>query len=226
MRVIPKTAAKKISFIKSHIEAWTEHAEELGLTEDELAQINSRLAAAQEAFKAQRMAQQAARSATLRFHETTAALAKVAAAAVLKIRATARGTDDDLIYAMASLPVPKKGSPIGAPGKPVAFNVELRELGQLVLKWTCKNPRNSEGTMYEIRRSIDGGEFTFLDVVGKKRFTDSTLPAGAKTAMYRVTAFRSTRRGAPGEHEVRLGVSRQHAELIAMSERPMKRRAA
>lgn len=225
MRVIPKTAAKKISFIRSHLAAWTAHAEELGLSADEIAELNARLAAAQQAFDSQRAAQLAARSATLAFHGAAAALAKVGASAVLKIRATARGKDPRKIYPLASLPVPKKGSPIGAPGRPDDFHVQLRELGQLLLKWKCKHPRNSEGTVYEIWRSIDGGEFTFLNVTGKKRYTDSTLPAGAKTATYRVTAMRSTRRGKAGGHVVNLGVSPANVQMIAQSER-INRKAA
>ena len=73
------------------------------------------------------------------------------------------------------------------------------------MRWKCKNPANAEGTVYELFRSIDGGPMVFLVVTGKKKFTDETLPAGAVSAMYRVTAVRSTKRGPAGTYLVNFG---------------------
>ena len=89
----------------------------------------------------------------------------------------------------------------------------LTALGQVRLAWKCKNPRNSEGTIYEVRRKLhragepDFGPLDFLASTGKKRFTDSTVPAGTATILYEVTAVRSTRRGPVATHLVQLGVT-------------------
>ena len=62
--------------------------------------------------------------------------------------------------------------------------------------------------MYEVFRSIDRGPLEYLAVVGKKKFTDETLPAGAASVIYRVTALRSTQRGPAAFHLVNFGAAR------------------
>jgi len=47
---------------------------------------------------------------------------------------------------------------------------------------------------------------TFLGVTGTRRFLDATLPAGSATALYRITAVRSTTRGEPALFVINLGV--------------------
>ncbi len=68
MRVIPKTPAKKISFFQALLAPWAEHADTIGLSAEEVADINVKLDAAKAALQAQQMAQNAAQSATLAFH--------------------------------------------------------------------------------------------------------------------------------------------------------------
>ena len=205
MRVIPKSPTKKIRFYQSRIAKWAENYSLIGLDAGEVADIEAKLLAAREARQAQQIAQQAARSATQAFHQAADALARVGGSAVLKVRSKATRTDDTKVYALAWLSPPKKASPIDAPGQPTRFKVELDAVGQITLRWKCKHPANAEGTMYELFRSIDGGPLTFLAVTGKKKYTDQTLPAGAASAMYRVTAVRSTKRGPAGSYLVNFG---------------------
>jgi len=214
MRVIPKTPAKKIYFFQALLTPWAEHADAIGLSAEEVAEVEAKLDAAKAAFAAQQMARDAARSATLTFHLAAEALAKSGSNAILKIRATAAAADDVSIYPLASLPMPKKGSPVDAPGKPENFTAALGGLGELMLAWKCKNPSNAEGTVYEVSRSVDGGAFEFLGVAGKKKFTDYKLPPGAQTATYRVTAVRSTKRGPVAGYNVNFGVGRENAAIV------------
>jgi hypothetical protein len=50
------------------------------------------------------------------------------------------------------------------------------------------------------------GETEFLDIVGAKRFEDTTLPQGTAVVTYRVQAVRSRKAGPFGDHVVYLGV--------------------
>ena len=205
MRVIPKSPTDKIRFYQTRIAKWAENYSLIGLDAGEVADIEAKILAAREARQAQRIAQQTARSATLAFHQAADALAIAGGSAVLKVRSKATRTDDAKVYVLASLPRPKKASPVDAPGQPTQFKVELDAVGQITLRWKCKNPANAEGTVYELFRRIDGGPMVFLAVTGKKKFTDETLPAGAANAMYRVTAVRSTKRGPMASYLVSFG---------------------
>ena len=210
MRTVPKTRSKQISFFQSHIAKWSENRELLGLSDDEIADIEAKLAAANEAFLAHRIAQNKARAATSVFYSATKALTLAGGSAILKVRAAAR-TQGVTIYQKANLSKPKKASPIAVPGKPTDFEVDLQQIGMVTLKWKCKNPRNAEGTIYEIWREVRrAGEtqfaaLEFLGVAGKKKFEDWTIPAGVASIIYRVTAVRSTRRGPEADYTLRFG---------------------
>ena len=205
MRVIPKSPTDKIRFVQARIAKWAQNFALIGLDAGEIADIEAKLSAAQAARQAQINAQQAARAATQAFHNAADALARASGNAVLKVRAKAQTTDDVQVYFRALLPRPKQASPVAAPGRPADFTVELDAIGQVNLRWKCKNPANAEGTVYEIFRSIDRGPLEYLAVVGKKKFTDEGLPAGAASATYRVTAVRSTKRGPAALHTVFFG---------------------
>jgi hypothetical protein len=207
MRVIPKSPTEKIRFFQARVAKWAENYALIGLDAGEVADIEAKLLAAREARQAQVNAQQKALAATQAFHNAADALAKAGGNAVLKVRAKAETTDDAQVYFRALLPRPKQASPVAAPGKPTQFAVQLDAIGQVHLRWKCKNPANAEGTVYEVFRSIDRGPMVYLAVVGKKKFTDETLPAGAASATYRVTALRSTKRGPAAFHMVHFGVT-------------------
>lgn len=207
MRVIPKTPAKKIAFFQCLVAKWTENPTAIGLDAAVIAEIEAKIAAAKEAAAAQLAAQSLARTKTATFHSMADELASAGAKAIQTIRAKAAGADDNEIYSLAFLPPPKKGAPVDAPGRPTNFTSKLGGLGELELKWKCKNPSNAEGTVYEVLRSVDGGAFAHLGIAGTKKYTDYRLPQGAKEVMYRVRGIRSTRRGPVGNYTLAIGVS-------------------
>ena len=56
-------------------------------------------------------------------------------------------------------------------------------------------------------REVDGGKREFLGTTGTKRFTDATLPAGARKIVYQVRAIRSTSVGKLADFIVQFGAS-------------------
>lgn len=157
----------------------------------------------------QRLAQNAARAATAELRGAMESLSRLGASMIGKIRSAAR-MEGDGVYAKALMSPPAEPSPIGAPGTPTGFRALLQSDGVMLLKWKCKNPRGSEGTMYEVRRTIGDGPSAALGTVGRKEFRDGSLPAGTRLAVYSVRAIRSTRRGEPATFNVPLGVEPEH----------------
>ena len=213
MRVVPRDKGSQVQFFRTYVPVWTERAAEIGLTADEVALLDERVPAAWAALAAQHEAQQAARSATATCDQAVAAMAELGATLIQRIRAAA-GRNGPAVYARAQLPVPAAGSPVGAPGTPYAFTTQLRTEGALLLRWKCDHPRGAEGTMYRVGRGLDGGAMTFLGVVGKKAFLDATLPPGTARVTYAVQAIRSTRTGDEAQHNVNLGVPKNHPMLL------------
>jgi hypothetical protein len=155
----------------------------------------------------------------------------------------AGGGDD--VYSLARIPPPAARGRIGPPGTPFDFRVQLLPAGGLRLTWKCRHPRGAVGTLYEVRRRVEvaataalllddtNGEivagrsatgsgrsrgFEYLGSTGVKSFTDRSLPRGAASAIYELTALRSTARGQPARFTVQFsGPARPAAAALTRS---------
>jgi hypothetical protein len=128
------------------------------------------------------------------------------------IRGTSSVTDAEKIALGLSVPgshVAAAGAAVDSLGTPTRFSVTLDGIGGLILKWKCTNPR-ATGTVYQISRSIQPpvgtGRFTFLGISRKRKFIDSTVPAGASEMNYQIQAVRSTAVGPVATFNVMFGV--------------------
>jgi hypothetical protein len=131
-------------------------------------------------------------------------LSTMGATLMLQIRAKAASAGS-AVYPKAMIPPPNKPSPTDKPGTPTGFTAQLLGIGWIELGWKCSNPRDSQGTMYEVERQISGaGGYQFLGTVGTKKFIDHSIPPGATQVVYRVRAIRSTKRGNVAMHLVPL----------------------
>lgn len=156
---------------------------------------------ARAAYNAQQVAIDAARAATLTSNSSVAAMRTSAGDTIRLIRAFAETQPDpNAVYALANIPAPATPSPRPAPGTPDNFRVELTNSGAIVLKWRCRNPAGTSGTVYHVSRRIGGvGEFTDLGTIGTRTFTDDTVPSSAATqgVVYVVQAQRGDLYGEP-----------------------------
>ncbi len=206
MRVLPRGKSAQIMFYQSRLANWAQEAEALGLDPQQIAIMEAKVEAARLAFNAQRQAMSAARARTQALHNALDAMNTHGASLIRQVRART-ATIGSKAYVLAQIPAPDKPSPIGPPGKPDRITVELSEIGGIVLRWTCKNPRGSRGTAYHVHRRIaaTGGQWEFLGIAGRKKYVDATVPAGVGVVSYRIQAFRSTALGPVAEHHVNLG---------------------
>lgn len=195
MALVPDKKQDKISFYQSKIAPWTTNATAIGTTSSNVANLGTLTTAAQTAMDAQTTAEAAFRSSVAAANSAISAMDTAGADIISAIRTKAR-TDGDGVYTLAQIPAPATPSPVGAPGEPSNFKVELQNNGALTLTWKCKNPANSTGTTYQVWRRIAGtNDLAFLGVTGERKFVDSTVPAGTTQATYQVQAFRSTLAG-------------------------------
>lgn len=220
MRTVPRTVQQKISFFQSHLGPWSDHAAQIGITDTDAAEMSAATDAAREAYANQHIAQQQAQSATGNLKLALAEMERKGAAIILKVRAKA-GTAGEQTYTLASISPPNAPSPTPAPGTPHSFTWDLLATGALVLKWKCKNPRGSEGTLYEIQRSVTGvgagRDFVFIGTSGRCKFVDDTMPRGGGRdgeVFYRIIAVRSTVKGQPAIFGVSFGTGENGAGMM------------
>jgi len=208
MRLVPQQRVRRIEFYESHLHPWQAHAAEIGLTSTFVGELADLTAEARAAFLAHREAEEAAKAATQRFHNAVAAMQDKGAAAIRTIRNTAETQHAPNVYSLAEIAPPRGGSKTPPPGIPSQLKVELLATGALRLAWKCSNPDGTTGTMYELKRRVDGptGSFVYIGASGAKQFIDETLPPGPTRVTYQITAIRSTRAGHPAQFTINFGV--------------------
>lgn len=214
MRLVPESNEGKVGFYRSHIDAWVEHAEEIGLSDGRAAELRAILVEAEEALRAQRVAQQAAQNATQQAINAIDKLSRYGAGALSVIRSQGTILGDN-VFTLAMIPSPsRKKTAIGPPTKPDRFTAHLTNTGWLKLTWKCRSPLGAGGTVYRISRQLNGsGPYEELDTIGAKTFVDRTIPPGTVSVRYKVLPRRSTCAGETGSHTVNLASSFNPPEL-------------
>jgi len=212
-RIVPQSAAGKVSFFTARALKWAENAVAMGSSPERVALLAEQTEAARAAFTAQREALGKAQAATLVFHLAVAAMNKTGTDIIKQVKAKA-AADGEAVYVLASLPAPAAGGPLPPPGTPDRFTADLRMDGSLALAWTCKNPRGSAGTLYQVARQVGSGAFEVIGTTGRRTFIDQTLPAAASVT-YQVIAMRSTASGQPARYTVKLGRGGAAARVAA-----------
>ncbi|MGF1633905.1 MAG: hypothetical protein ACFCVE_08665 [Phycisphaerae bacterium] len=211
----PKKKNQRIAYYQAHVAPWTEHAGQIGVTQQYVAAFATAVTAAQAAYDAAVAARQASLAAT---EALTRAMADMDAAGgdlTRTIRAYAYATNDESVYATAQIPAPREPRPAGAPGEPYQIKASLSSAGVVTLRWKCDNPRAS-GTSYQVSRRIlvlpgqssgDPAVFTPLGYAAKKTFTDATLAPVGPAVAYQIVAVRSGKSGPPARFTLQLGAA-------------------
>src|SRR5687767_7648667 len=102
MRTVPRNPTERILFYQTHAVKWSENASEIGVTEEQVGELETAVADAKAAMLHQHQAQNAARSATLGFHSAMEKLSNIGALLMMQIRAKAAGAGG-AVYSMASI---------------------------------------------------------------------------------------------------------------------------
>ncbi len=204
MALIPQSINGKIQFFEAHISDWTTNAVAIGSSAPEVAAIAAKTEAARAALVAQETAQETAKTRTSELRQAVDALLDAGSDLIMKVRAKA-ATDGDGIYNLANIPPPALPTPKGAPGQCRDFKSVLNADGSVTTKWKCDNPAGATGTVYQLWRQLEGGEFTYIGGSGGKELTDNTIPAGTSSVTYQIQAVRSTAVGPWAQFNVNFG---------------------
>lgn len=214
MRVIPETIEEKISFCQAHLQWWADNASAIGTTPEQVAALAAKTAAARAAHRAQLEAQSVAQAATAALQHALDVMTRDASVIVMQIR-TQAAIEGESVYALAKIAASAKPSPIAEPGEPYGFRLELQQIGTLLINWKCHNPRGAGSTIYQVYRQIGGaGKFEYLGATGKKKYLDTTIPAGTSMVAYQIRAMRSTKVGPWAQFNVNFGMDGSMGEAM------------
>jgi hypothetical protein len=207
MATMPGKRLERIAFCKQHGLVWTGVGDQIGTNPAAVTALVTAVTATEAGWQAVLAARDAARAAEGDFLELYGQMSEQCARLISTIRSFAKSNPatEQSTYGLAQIPAPKAPAPVPAPGIPYAPKVQLQTGGTLQLKWSCDNPRTAAGTVYEVSRQEGSGPAVALGTIGKRSFTDTSIPAGAAALTYSITAMRSTIRGIPAQFNVQFG---------------------
>ncbi|QKK08818.1 MAG: hypothetical protein HND58_12050 [Planctomycetota bacterium] len=208
MGITPNSRIGKVTFYETHISPWATNALAIGLEVAEVTSLGVATGAARTAYNEMIAARAASKAATQNFYNMVEAMHSAPGKGsdmIDTIKNYAQTTDDPNVYTLAEIPPPSEPGTVPPPGTPFDFRLALQQNGAVELKWKCNNPAGAPGTVYEIRRSVDGGEFVTLTTIGERTFLDETVPSTSGQVIYQITAIRSTLRGTPAQFNFRFG---------------------
>lgn len=201
MSVVPSSINEKITYFENHLPVWGPNAAAIGLTVEQIAEINTLVTAAREAYNAAYSAREAAKSATQTQGDAVSAMDAYGGDLIKTIRAFAETENDPAVFATAQIPLPAPKTPLGPAPMPENLSAMLNNAGEIYLSWSATS-RGRMGFVIERRTQEPGQAFGAWSLIGtatNKNFTDETLPVGLESAQYRVTAERPGGRSQPTE---------------------------
>ena len=176
---------------------WAEDPAAVGLSPGALAAMQQALDEARAAVLGRVEAAAAARAATAAANSRVGELRDLIGRGVRTVRAFAENSAEPSgVYNQAFIPAPAAPAPLPPPALPTRLTAELEATtGAMALRWKARNPTGSGGgggTTYIVRRRLPGeARPSFLGIGRSKRFTDTTLPAGAAWVEYTVQGHRA-----------------------------------
>src|SRR4051794_9376302 len=111
MGIVPKGRGKRISWYRSRVAKWALDPTGIGTSAADVEALQDMIDEAEQSRLAQAQARNAAQAATSRFNSALERMANAGGSIVLQIRSKAR-TSGSGVYAKASVPKPRKSSPI------------------------------------------------------------------------------------------------------------------
>ncbi len=186
----PSDIDGRIQFFQQRIAAWNADPAAIGLTAQQIADLQAKLTAAGNARAAALTARQQAKNATATQNSTIAQLMEQGTAMIAAIRAFASLSDDpDQVYDAADIDAPAApGGTLPPPQAAADVRTSLENTGAVRVHW---KGTTANGTVYSVWRRLDPtGEFVQIGTSTTRSFLDQTIPLGTPEANYFVIAHR------------------------------------
>lgn len=186
MALLPDDRLGRIEFFEERLNAWANSAGDIGLSPEQIVELEARTQTARSAYNAANLAEITRKAATNKLRTDARNMRVFGAALIATIKAYAEANNDPSVYEKALIDPPSPRGEGTPPDQPSMLRATLGTDGTLVLTWKGKGPA---GTRYDVTRLLPGdGVFKVIGDTSKKRWVDSDLPAGSGQILYRIIA--------------------------------------
>lgn len=211
----PSKIADFVPWILARAAQWKVTPAAVGLTAPQATAIDDAAKDLSAAFEAANKARQESKNATQTQNDALRAVLTLTQQDIRIIDAfAANSANPAAVYTTAQIDPPAVPGPVAPPGAVTDITVGIEIVsGSPILKWKGNNPAGSNNVSYVIKRRLAGapvGVFTFVGVSGSsgpdaRTFVDTTLPLGADSVSYTITAQRGSVAGPSTQVSVQFG---------------------
>lgn len=194
MAVVPKARDELLTFFQLRIEKWLADPGSIGLDAQQAADVAAAYEALAEAEREAADLKRRTMAAVARAANQDEALRRLGGAAINSIRAYAQAKDDPNVFVRASIPAPRRRSPLPAPEAPRSVTPRLTSHGTVEVTWEASV---AHGTTFLVYRRVMGapdgagmGPLEFIAATHDTRITDQRIPPRILGLMYTVRALR------------------------------------
>lgn len=195
----PRTPVGRLVWLENRLADWTANAAELGIGDDELAELTSFIANTRTKYDNAVTQRSIATAATKQFRQAAEPMNALGGALIRNIRSRADITGDEDLYALARINPQSPPSPAPAPMMPTNLDRTVNNNGSITVRWKSVNPPGVTGTSFMIYRKFgtatgeganDVNGYRQIGTVGVKNYTDEHVPAGTPSVYYMIRALR------------------------------------
>jgi hypothetical protein len=200
MSTLPQSRVGILEFFETHLPLWTADPLIIGLTLEQVTDLQGFTTSARNQWDAAQAARVASKGATEGFYNAIDTLRTAGGAAISEIRAFAKSTANPDVYITAGIPAPASPTPAPPPDAPTNLTITMQTTGEAVLKWKVKQPSPGAEVFTVVHRRLNNtGSFIEFGATGEKTMIDATIPPGTQSVSYVLRARRGDQVSAPSE---------------------------
>ena len=184
----PKPQVDQIVWFETHIGAWAAAPATFGTSAAACTALQGYITSARKVYNDAQASREASKNATLAETAGVNNMLFNGRAMVNTIKAFIENSHNQTLWGQAGLSPDNPPGVAPAPVAPTDLSVTLTGSGNLVLNWKTSQPQGISNVVYTIKRALDTGDYVLLNTVGKKSYTDMTVPLGAHMVRYILTA--------------------------------------
>ncbi len=197
MGTIPTDDRQLVTFCAAHKDTWVTNQAQIGVTASQNTALSAALLNAQKSLDAAETARAVSKGATTMFKSNSRSLRDICGDIVRTVQTFAKNNNNPAVYGLADIPAPQPRSQNAPPpGQPGDIRAGVNSDGSLTLTWKSNNPSGVSNVVYKVQRAFNGANnYTLLDTVGERTFTDMTIPFGTTSVSYIITGKRGGQTG-------------------------------
>ncbi|MEQ9097357.1 MAG: hypothetical protein RIE32_13965 [Phycisphaerales bacterium] len=194
MSTINRTKQGILDFFNQRIAPWSNNAEQLLLSTNDITTLTALLSDANTKFNEAQEGWNEYKAMVDAQDEALNALYDFGSLLVQQIRVNAKKDGTDELYQLAQIDPPRKATP--RTEAPIPTNLALRSTtnGNLVLTYEANKGQGSVFVIQRRYKTLDGvvSSFQYMDTTGEKEWTDTDVPGGLEWIAYQVATKLTT----------------------------------